>query len=71
MSQQLSFQNLRCKVFKDNSFLSKEGIAILFISHRLSEVLEVSDRITILRDGVVVDHGSVSSFNAITIAEKW
>lgn len=51
-------------------FLSKEGIAILFISHRLSEVLEVSDRITILRDGVVVDHGSVSSFNAITIAEK-
>lgn len=34
--------------------LSAEGIGILFITHRLDEVMEVSDTITILRDGEVV-----------------
>ncbi len=34
--------------------LSSEGIAILFITHRLDEVIEVADNITILRDGEVV-----------------
>ncbi len=31
--------------------LKKKNIAILFISHRLDEVYEISDRITILKDG--------------------
>lgn len=31
--------------------LRQEGVAIVFISHRLPEVFEISDRITVLRDG--------------------
>lgn len=31
--------------------LKKKGISIIFISHRLEEVFEVSDRISVLRDG--------------------
>ncbi len=31
------------------------GVAILYISHRLEEVLNISDRITILRDGKWID----------------
>ncbi|GAB4520654.1 MAG: sugar ABC transporter ATP-binding protein [Anaerolineae bacterium] len=31
--------------------LREQGVAILFISHRLEEVFEISDRITIFRDG--------------------
>ena len=31
--------------------LRKKGVAILFIGHRLEEVFEISDRITVLRDG--------------------
>lgn len=39
--------------------LSKAGIAVVFVSHRLAEVLEVCERVTVLRDG-----GLVGSFAA-------
>ena len=35
--------------------LKKEGIASILISHKLNEVLQISDRITILRDGKLVE----------------
>jgi general nucleoside transport system ATP-binding protein len=35
--------------------LTKEGKSVVFISHKLYEVLAVSDRITVLRDGHVID----------------
>src|SRR5918995_3102803 len=35
--------------------LTGEGMAVIFISHKLDEVLQISDRITTLRRGKVVD----------------
>jgi ABC-type uncharacterized transport system ATPase subunit len=35
--------------------LRSEGISIIFISHKLNEVLEIADRITVLRRGQVVE----------------
>src|SRR5207248_6865051 len=35
--------------------LRREGISIIFISHKLNEVLEIADRITVLRRGKVIE----------------
>lgn len=35
--------------------LKGKGVSIIYISHKLEEVLHVSDRITVLRDGVLID----------------
>ncbi len=50
--------------------LSEKGIAILFITHRLDEIMRVADTITILRDGHLVESGKKESFTIETIAEK-
>jgi ABC-type uncharacterized transport system ATPase subunit len=41
--------------------LVEDGKSIVFISHKLGEVLAVSDRITVLRDGHVIDTVAASS----------
>ena len=35
--------------------LKKDGVSIVFISHKLNEVLEISDRVTVLRRGKQID----------------
>lgn len=39
------------KLLESMKMIAAEGIAILFITHRLDEVKRVADRITVLRDG--------------------
>ena len=34
--------------------LSKSGVSIVFVSHRLAEVIEIANRVTVLRDGALV-----------------
>lgn len=42
------------QLFKAIRKLSHEGRSVIFISHKLGEVLEITDRITVIRDGQVV-----------------
>jgi rhamnose transport system ATP-binding protein len=42
------------RLFRIVHALRREGVALLFISHRMDEVFEVADRITILRDGRLI-----------------
>lgn len=43
------------KLFEIMRALKKRGKAIIFVSHRLEEVFEISDRITVFRDGRYID----------------
>lgn len=43
------------KLFQVLKKLRSEGVSIIYISHRLDEIFELSDRITVLKDGKYVD----------------
>lgn len=49
--------------------IAAKGIAIIFITHRLDEVINAADTITILRDGQFVTSCSTSETNAVHLAE--
>ncbi|MEN2983598.1 MAG: sugar ABC transporter ATP-binding protein [Dictyoglomaceae bacterium] len=49
--------------------LAKKGISIIFISHRLDEVIKLSDRIIVLRDGEKVAEKLSSQTNVLELAE--
>jgi simple sugar transport system ATP-binding protein len=44
--------------------LKADGVAVIFVSHKLAEVLEVSERVVVLRNGRKVAEGPASEFDA-------
>jgi ribose transport system ATP-binding protein len=49
--------------------LASSGTAFLYVSHFLDEVLDLTDELTVVRDGSVVDHGRTSSFSETRLAQ--
>ena len=43
--------------------LKAEGVGIIYISHRIEEVIDIADRVTVLRDGKVVFTGPTSDLS--------
>ena len=56
-------------LFRVVESLKESGVALVFVSHKLEEVLRVSDRITVLRNGAVVVTGDVAKFDRAAIVE--
>jgi ribose transport system ATP-binding protein len=44
--------------------LKKKGISILYISHRMAEIFEICDRVTVLKDGRYIRTMNVGEINA-------
>ena len=49
--------------------LRDAGKAIVFITHKLHEILEIADRVSVLRQGRVVGTGQPDSFSEADLAE--
>lgn len=49
--------------------LAARDVAIVYITHRIPEVLDIATRLTVLRDGRIVGEGLVSDFDADGIVE--
>jgi ABC-type sugar transport system ATPase subunit len=43
--------------------LRRQGVASAFVSHRMSEVFDLVDQVTVLRDGAVVGGGSIGEYD--------
>jgi len=47
--------------------LKADGVAVLFVSHKLAEVLEVCETVVVLRNGEKVAEGPATDFNAASL----
>ena len=56
------------RVFDMLRMLKQQKVAVIFISHKLREVMEICDRYTVLRDGVLVADGYVKDTSIPEIA---
>jgi ribose transport system ATP-binding protein len=55
------------RLFEVISALKAHGVVVIYISHRLAEVFQVADWVTIFRDGVVVDSRAIGDIDRTTL----
>lgn len=58
------------KLFEVIRSLKKEGVSIVYISHRMEEIFTICDRITVMRDGKSVDTKPIPDTNFDEVVRK-
>lgn len=56
------------RVFEMMKTLKKQGVGLVFISHKLKEVVRICDRYNVLRDGVMVNQGDIKDVTTDDLA---
>lgn len=65
----LTFSEIE-KLFELLRGLKKQGIAIVYISHRLNEIFELCDYVTVLKDGCLVGNYGIESLDKKSLVDK-
>src|SRR5437660_1561294 len=63
----LSEENAQHLLELINRLKKEEGVAILYVTHRLEEIFEIGDRITVLRDGQFITTAPTNEFTHDTL----
>jgi ABC-type sugar transport system ATPase subunit len=50
-------------LFEQIKKLKEQGVAIIYISHKMDEIFKIADRITVLRDGMLAGSGEASELD--------
>ncbi|MFK2825700.1 sugar ABC transporter ATP-binding protein [Bacillus sp. B190/17] len=58
------------KLFEVIEALRKQGVSIVYISHRMEEIFTICDRITVMRDGKTVDTKRIQETNFDEVVKK-
>lgn len=58
------------KLFDLLAVLKRQGLAVIFISHRMAELRRIADRMTVLRDGRTVATLETKEFDEADVVEK-
>src|SRR5262249_24492807 len=58
------------RVFQTVRDVAARGVGVLFVSHRLEEVFEITNRVTVLRDARVVDSLPTSELDEQKLIER-
>jgi ABC-type sugar transport system ATPase subunit len=56
-------------LFKVIASIKRKGVGVIFISHKLEEIFEICDRVTVLRDGEKVGTWDVKGLDRVTLVE--
>lgn len=55
------------KLFKIIEILKNKNVAVLYVSHKLEEILHICDKVTVLKDGIKVDTISTQGIDENTL----
>ncbi|WIM94005.1 sugar ABC transporter ATP-binding protein [Actinoplanes oblitus] len=58
------------QLFRVMRRLKGEGVAILFVSHFLDQIYEISDRLTVLRNGQLIGEYKTAELSQVQLVEK-
>ena len=54
-------------LFRQIDALRAHGVSIIYISHKLDEIFQIADRISVMRDGVLVASDATSAFDRASV----